>query len=118
MTKNDPRVIETPSGAIIYVGRNAQQNDALVSKYCNTCNTWWFHAGDDTPGAHVILIPLDGTLQNSDVSIASLLALKHSQAENKHRGRVTYCKSTNVIKPHGYKPGQVSFKDRPNTRSI
>lgn len=101
-----PRVFSTVQGSLIFVGRNAVQNDQLTASAAGT--DLWFH-GLDVPGSHVILRPRSehDIVPRADMVMAAELALFYSQAPDKYNGYVEYCKVRNVAKIPGSKTGEV-----------
>jgi len=90
----------TASGATIIIGKDAAQNDHLVSKYKHVPDTLWFHIKGH-PGPHVIL--LNGSSQE-DVQEAA-----HAALGKRTHGIVEYCAISNVHKPRGAPLGQVTL---------
>ena len=102
--KHNPRTVVLESGAIVYIGRDAAQNDYLCTKYKNNVDALWFHI-KDSPGPHVILINSIGL---TDVQIAAGLAIHLSK---KDHGIVEYCTLDQVYKKRGAKLGEVCLTD-------
>ncbi len=73
-----------PTGAIVLVGRNAAQNDALT-RSAGT-NDVWMHA--EGPGAHVVLKSSAVAADPRDLKFAADLAVYWSKARGT-RSRVT-----------------------------
>jgi predicted ribosome quality control (RQC) complex YloA/Tae2 family protein len=73
-----------PTGAIVLVGRNAAQNDALTRSA--GAGDVWMHA--DGPGAHVVLKASAGAVDPRDIKFAADLAVYWSKARGT-RTRVT-----------------------------
>lgn len=81
-----------PTGAIVLVGRNAAQNDALTRSA--GCDDVWMHA--DGPGAHVILRSSAGAVVDpQDLKFAADLAVYWSKARGS-RTRVTVSRVADV----------------------
>ena len=105
---------ETPSGATIFVGRNARQNDALVAAHRGDPSKTWLHEGEGRGGAHVVLVSPGGRHSDADVERAARLALFHSKVTNddqKYNGVVHYCSIDDVVKPKKAPPGLVEIRD-------
>lgn len=80
---------------IIYIGLNNIQNEYITTKLAKY-NDYWFHI-KDLPGSHVLV---KGELTNNILNIASMLALKYSNA-NSTSGEVNYTLVKNLRKiPH------------------
>lgn len=81
----------------IYVGRNSEANDALVSQH-NHPACIWFHI-EEGGGSHVVLC-VEGKTEPSDdvVHFAASLAKRFSKSESM---KVRYANLEDVFKPQG-----------------
>lgn len=87
------REFHTLSGAIIWVGKNAKDNEKLTFSFAKGSD-WWMHVAD-TPGSHVILRSRKGAEPDMDsLQDALQLALCYSQAKASAEAdiHVTQCK--------------------------
>ena len=104
-----PKSYTTPSGATIFVGRDAIQNDELVLQFKEkNPHALWFHI-QDQPGPHVIL---DGSTKPEDIRAAAIFAARNKTCV------VEYCEVSNVYKPKKASPGEVMLMEEPQRISI
>lgn len=97
------KLYTTRSGAVIFVGRNAHENDIMTTSHPFS-DDLWFHIKNE-PGAHVIL---SGSKEMEDIQYAALLAVQHSKAKHgKGRVPVSYCPIHDIEKPKRSKSGEV-----------
>ncbi|NVI99010.1 fibronectin/fibrinogen-binding protein [Myxococcus sp. AM009] len=95
-------------GARIWVGRGAEDNDALTFKVARPWHLWLHARG--VPGSHVVLPLEKGQEVAQEVLLdAAHLALHHSGAKGEPRGEVSYVPAKFVRKVKGGAPGQVTF---------
>lgn len=80
-----------PTGALVLVGRNAAQNDALTRSA--GAGDVWMHA--DGPGAHVVLKSSATAVDPRDLKFAADLAVYWSKARGA-RTRVTIAGAADV----------------------
>lgn len=87
----------------IWVGRNAKNNDLLLTRHTHK-DEWWLHARD-TPGSHVVI--KDAKPKKEVVEFAASLAAYYSK--RKHEGLVTVMLTQKkfVRKAKNLAPGQV-----------
>lgn len=91
---------------IIYVGRNARNNDELTQKHAHK-NDLWLHA-KDVSGSHVLIKQIPGRTYSTDViEKAAQLAAFYSKRKNDTVCPVLYTPRKFVRKPKGMLPGQV-----------
>jgi predicted ribosome quality control (RQC) complex YloA/Tae2 family protein len=95
-------------GSRIWVGRGAEDNDALTFKVARPWHLWLHARG--LPGSHVV-IPLEKRAEVSQEVLldAAHLALHHSGAKGEPRGEVSYLPVKFVRKQKGAAPGQVTY---------
>ncbi|MBV8425140.1 MAG: DUF814 domain-containing protein [Candidatus Eremiobacteraeota bacterium] len=114
-TRSQPRrsktaPLELRSGSRIYVGRSPRENAALTFEVARP-NDLWFHARN-TPGAHVILAPVDRKEPSEDdIATAAALAAYHSRARNSASVDVDYTRRKHVRKQRNASPGMVWYTD-------
>lgn len=112
--REKPKPIEykSPTGRMIFVGRNNKENDWLTLKFASKTDLW-FHT-KDIPGSHVILktsgLNLDD-IDKKDIMFAASIAAKHSKGSESENVPVDYVTVRHVKKPSGSKPGMVIFTD-------
>lgn len=87
----------TKSDYPIYVGRNSESNDALISQHAHPACIW-LHIEEGT-GSHVVLC-VDGKPEPSDdiLYYAAGLAKRFSKSESM---KIRYANLENVFKPQG-----------------
>jgi len=91
---------------VIYVGRNASNNDLLTQKYAYK-NDLWLHA-KDVSGSHVIVKYIAGKEFSKDIiEKAASLAAFYSKRKNDTLCPVIFTPKKYVRKPKGFLPGQV-----------
>ena len=95
-------------GFKILVGRNNKQNDILTLKTADK-NDMWLHV-KDSPGSHVIIEANGGSIPDSTIMEAAVIACTYSSAVMSANVPVDYTQVRNVKKPAGAKPGMVIYK--------
>jgi len=96
------------SGAEIWVGRSARDNDEL-SMRLSRGNDVWLHTAD-APGSHVVLRTEKGVdPSEEDVQDAAQLAVHFSPLRGARRTDVHVARCKEVHKPRGAKPGLVTL---------
>lgn len=78
------RQFTSPSGFLVYVGRNAKENEH-ISTVLIDADDYWFHARD-APGAHVLLktgsLPVGNKgITRQDFGFCKQLALQYSKGK-------------------------------------
>jgi predicted ribosome quality control (RQC) complex YloA/Tae2 family protein len=102
------RTFRSASGAPIFVGRNAEQNDALTLRVARG-NDLWLHARG-LGGAHVVVRLEKGRAADQDTLLdAAHLAVHFSDARGEPQADVAYTRAKHVRKPKGAAPGAVTF---------
>ena len=99
-----PLRFTSPSGRVILVGKNNQQNDKLT--FTAQPDEVWLHA-KDMPGSHVIIVDPDPA--DADIAYAARLAAAYSKGGASSRVPVDYTLRKYVKKPGGAKPGFVIY---------
>lgn len=98
----------TSNGGIIFVGRNASENEYLTFSF-SMKDDMWFHV-KDCPGSHVLL---RGSSHFEDVHYAAQKAAEHSKFKSAYQNgkqiRVEYCNILDVSKPKHGQLGQVEI---------
>ncbi|MEP7285054.1 MAG: NFACT RNA binding domain-containing protein [Chloroflexota bacterium] len=107
--KSGPLKVTTPDSIVIWVGRNARQNeDVTFTK--GRPEDLWLHA-HGVPGAHVI-IKTNGRAVNAGVlQRAAELAAYYSASRGEGRVLVDVTERRYVRKIKGGKPGMVTYKN-------
>ncbi|MEW6777056.1 MAG: NFACT RNA binding domain-containing protein [Bdellovibrionota bacterium] len=101
-----PQEHVSPAGKKIFVGRTAQENDVLTTKFARP-HDYFFHAVG-TSGAHVIVrLEKRETLDPETLRLAARLALEKSGFSKSGRGEVGYAECRHVRKRRGDPPGAV-----------
>lgn len=103
-----PAQFHTSDGTLIMVGKNNLQNDRLSFKIANKNDTW-LHV-KDMPGSHVVIRSADPSEET--IEQAAQLAAYFSKARNSANVPVDYLKVKQLHKPHGAKPGFVTFRNQ------
>ena len=97
------RLHESPSGHVIYVGKNAKANDELIKQ--SHPDDLWFHAYN-VAGSHVVLQQIaDLEPTNEDIAYAANLAVQYSKGNTR---KASMCTIKDLIKCKN--PGEVLLK--------
>ena len=104
-----PLKVTTESGAVIWVGRNARQND-MVTFDRGGPGDLWLHARG-VPGAHVIIKAGAGEVPDAVIRRAAEIAAYYSAARNEARALVDVTRRKYVRKIKGGKPGMVTYRN-------
>ena len=107
--KSAPLRVVTPDGYVIWVGRNARQNDLVTFKK-GQASDWWLHARG-VPGAHVIVKAEGRNVPEHVLLRAAALAAYYSRARNEARVPVDITRRKYVRKIKGGKPGMVTYRN-------
>ncbi len=99
------QVYRSPSGFLVYVGKNARGNEEITFRLA-TPDDYFFHARG-VPGAHVVLKTGRQTPREADLLFAARLALQHSRAAADGKGEVSYTQVRYLRRPRGRVPGLV-----------
>ena len=103
------RVFELGSGYVLYVGKNARNNDELTMKFAKPHDTWLHARG--AGGSHAVLRS-DKKQQKPPKDVlqkAAKIAAYYSQARNSKYAPVAYTEKKYVRKPKGANPGTVTI---------
>lgn len=101
-----PQQFRASDGTTIMVGKNNRQNDRLSFKIANK-NDIWLHV-KDMPGSHVVI--RDSNPSDQTILEAAQLAAYFSKARQSDNVPVDYLSVKHLHKPHGAKPGFVTFR--------
>ncbi len=104
-----PLKVTTESGAVIWVGRNARQND-IVTFDRGGPGDLWLHARG-VPGAHVIIKAGAGDVPDAVIQRAAEIAAYYSAARGEARVLVDVTRRKYVRKIKGGKPGMVTYRN-------
>ncbi len=107
--KSAPLRVVTEEGYVIWVGRNARQNDLVTFKK-GQAHDWWLHARG-VPGAHVIVRAEGGHVPEHVLLRAAALAAYYSRARDETRVSVDITRRKYVRKIKGGKPGMVTYRN-------
>ncbi|MBQ9950422.1 MAG: NFACT family protein [Clostridia bacterium] len=110
--KLPPHKFMSSDGYEIYVGRNNYQNDELTFRIASPHDIW-LHV-KDRAGSHTVIINKDGgTVPDSTLYEAAVLAAKNSSAgEGGAKVEVDYTFRRYVKKPAGALPGKVIYTNQ------
>ncbi len=104
------KTVITEFGAIIYIGKNAKENDYLTFEFAKS-GCLWFHA-NDVPGAHILLtnyLSSDYGIVCSNIQQAANLAALNSKDKLKPKVNIIYCDIDNIEKPKNAPAGMVQI---------
>ena len=107
--KSAPLRVVTDDGYVIWVGRNARQNDQVTFKK-GQARDWWLHARG-IPGAHVIVKTEGRNVPERVLLQAAALAAYYSRARGEKRVPVDITRRKYVRKLKGGKPGMVTYRN-------
>lgn len=109
MNKEDKfRKFELQEGYVLYVGKNAKNNDELTMKFAKP-NDIWLHARG-VGGSHcVIRVPKKDKPSKRIIREAAEIAAYYSQAKNAKVAPVAYTEKKYVRKPKGANAGAVTM---------
>ncbi|WP_066175083.1 Rqc2 family fibronectin-binding protein [Bacillus marinisedimentorum] len=95
-------------GHEVFVGKNNKQNEYLTNRLAGK-DELWFHT-KDIPGSHVVIRAKNPSEQT--IIEAANLAAYFSKARSSSSVPVDYTLIKNVRKPHGAKPGYVTYDNQ------
>lgn len=104
-----PMKLQAPDGHPVWVGKNANQNAALLFDIANP-NDIWLHARD-IPGSHVIIPTASGPPSEATLQWAAELAAYYSRARQEAYVDVSYTLKKHVRPIKGGGPGQVTYRN-------
>jgi predicted ribosome quality control (RQC) complex YloA/Tae2 family protein len=109
LAETKPRVLKTPSGFELLIGRNNRQNDRLTFKIATDYDLW-FHA-QEIAGSHGLLRIAPGAVaEEADLQFTANAVAYYSRARQSQAVPVVYTATKHVYKPKGAKPGMVIYK--------
>ena len=114
-TKPNPRVLTSPSGHRVLVGRNRRDNEAISLHLSKPTDVWMHSRG--CPGAHVLLCCRRGSpdITDDDLQFAADLAAFYSDARTERKSPITTCSPKHITKPRGAPLGAVSIRQEGKT---
>lgn len=104
-----PLKVTAETGHVIWVGRNARQNDQVTFEKGGPADLWLHVRG--VPGAHVIIKSGGGDVPPAVIRRAAELAAYYSAARNEARVLVDVTQRKYVRKIKGGKPGMVTYRN-------
>lgn len=104
-----PLKVSTDSGHVIWVGRNARQNDQVTFEKGAPADLWLHARG--VPGAHVIIKAGGGDVPPDVIRRAAELAAYYSAARGEVRALVDVTQRKHVRRIKGSKPGLVTYRN-------
>ncbi|MDW8299439.1 MAG: NFACT RNA binding domain-containing protein [Anaerolineae bacterium] len=107
--KSAPLKVSTPEGFVIWIGRNARQNEEVTFTK-GSPDDLWLHARG-IPGAHVIVKSSGRDVPNSVLERAASLAAYYSAARNEAYVPVDVTERRYVRKIKGGKIGMVTYRN-------
>ena len=109
LAETKPRVLITPSGFELLIGRNNRQNDKLTFKTATEYDLW-FHA-QEIAGSHGLLRVTPGAVaEAADLQFTANAVAYYSRSRQSQAVPVVYTATKHVYKPKGAKPGMVIYK--------
>lgn len=113
--KPNPRVLTSPSGHRVLVGRNRRDNEAISLHLSKPTDVWMHSRG--CPGAHVLLCCRRGSpeVTDDDLQFAADLAAFYSDARTERKSPITTCSPKHITKPRGAPLGAVSIRQEGKT---
>lgn len=107
--KSSPLRVTTEDGFVIWVGRNARQNDEVTFKRGGP-EDLWLHARD-VPGAHVIIKNDGRPIPEDVIEYAAALAARYSSKRTEGSVLVDVTERKYVRKIKGTGPGMVTYRN-------
>ncbi|WP_241433980.1 MULTISPECIES: NFACT family protein [unclassified Prochlorococcus] len=101
--------LKSPSGLTIQIGKNHRQNELISLKNANKGDVW-FHA-QESPGSHVVIKAVNGTIKEPDLKICADLAAFFSKAKQNNKVSVLMVPTSKLNKPKGAAPGMVTHRE-------
>lgn len=105
---SSPHRFVSSDGITIYAGKNNRQNDELTMRMAEPTDIW-LHT-KDIPGSHVLIAGVKGSVPDSTLLEAAVIAATLSKAGSSTKVAVDYAPRKNVRKPNGAKPGMVVYE--------
>jgi len=107
-TKSAPIRVMTEDGTLIWVGRNARQNEDVTFTKGRPEDLWMHARG--VPGAHVIVKSAGRAIKPADLQRAASLAAYYSASRSEGHVLVDVTERRHVHKLKGGKPGMVTYR--------
>jgi predicted ribosome quality control (RQC) complex YloA/Tae2 family protein len=107
--KSGPLKVAIGSGHVVWVGRNARQNDTVTFDKGGPTDLWLHARG--LPGAHVIIKSGGGDVPEDVIRRAAEIAAYYSGARNEAHVLVDVTRRKYVRKIKGGKPGMVTYRN-------
>ncbi|HVO43920.1 MAG TPA: NFACT RNA binding domain-containing protein [Aggregatilineales bacterium] len=107
--KSGPLKIVADDGTVIWVGRNARQNEEVTFGKGRPEDLWLHVRG--VPGAHVIVKSGGRPVSSATLSRAAALAAYYSAYRNEGKALVDVTERRYVRKIRGGKPGMVTYRN-------
>ena len=107
--KSGPLKVTTESGHVIWVGRNARQNDQVTFDKGGPVDLWLHARG--VPGAHVIIKSGAADVPDDVIRRAAEIAAYYSRARTEAHVLVDVTRRKHVRKIKGGKPGMVTYRN-------
>jgi len=104
------RVLTSPDGLTILIGKSAADNDILSLQLGRPCDFWLHVAGES--GSHVVVLNPEklSRLPRDTARLASALAARYSKARAGGRVAVHLATCGDVSKPRGAAAGKVALR--------
>ncbi|KAL3787794.1 hypothetical protein ACHAW5_009788 [Stephanodiscus triporus] len=111
----NPRIMTSPSGHRVLVGRNRRDNEAICFQLSKPTDIWMHSRG--CPGAHVLLCVRRGSpeVKDEDLQFAANLAAFYSDARTERQAAITTAEPKHITKPRGAPLGAVSLRQEGKT---
>jgi len=107
--KSGPLKVTSEPGFVIWVGRNARQNDIVTFDKGGPADLWLHARG--VPGAHVIIKSGANDVPDDVIRRAAEIAAYYSGARNEAHVPVDVTRRKYVRKIKGGKPGMVTYRN-------
>jgi predicted ribosome quality control (RQC) complex YloA/Tae2 family protein len=108
VARSGPLRVVSPAGVVIWVGRNARQNDELTFKRARP-DDLWLHVREG-PGAHVVIACGGQPVAESALQQAAALAVQHSPRRGETGVAVVVTARRYVRRVPGGRPGLVTYR--------
>jgi hypothetical protein len=105
------RKLKSPSGCVVWVGRNRRGNEYLSFQVARGQDIWMHARG--CPGAHVVLQHRRGSPKpiQEDFDFCANLAVFYSDARNERKASVSAAEPKHILKPRGAPLGAVKLRE-------
>jgi predicted ribosome quality control (RQC) complex YloA/Tae2 family protein len=114
--KTGPLRVATAEGLVIWVGRNARQNEEVTFSKGKPDDLWLHARG--VPGAHVIIKSGGRAVPTGVLQRAAALAAYYSKARGEGRALVDVTERRHVRKAKGGKPGMVTYRNESPVEAV